>query len=376
MVKILHTGDIHLDGPFTLEDASASEARRAELRATFCAVTEYIRQNGVQLCLIAGDMFDSEYAAPATIETVVSEFARSPGCVFVITPGNHDSHVPSGVWANTEFPANVHVFCRAECERLELPELGCDVYGYAFTGPFLERNPVLGVRPADPSRINILCAHADTASPISKYCPITEGDIAESGFDYVALAHIHNSDGLHRAGNTVYAYCGCLEGRDYSESGYKGAVVGTISKLDGAATVSLAGKRFSRRRYADERLNVTGAADAAEAAAALGELISEKKFADDTLLRVTLEGSVTPAFRVSAADFASVTTGLYSFDLVDRTVPLFDADRLKNDNTLRGAYFRRLLPTLQNGTQEEREIASAALRYGMGALDGADVIDF
>ena len=365
MVRILHTGDIHLDGPFTLEDVSASESRRAELRATFCAMIEYIRANGVQLCLIAGDMFDAEYAMRETVAMVVDEFARAPECVFVLAPGNHDFYTEGGAYAAADFPENVRLFTTGELTRIELPELGCDVYGYAFTGPFLERNPVLGHKPVDPSRINILCAHADPASPISRYCPITEGDIAESGFDYVALAHIHNSTGLQRAGETVYAYCGCPEGRDYSESGYKGAIVGTISKLDGAATVSLS-----------ERLNITGVAGAAEIAARLRELIGEKKFSDDTLLRVTLEGSVAPALRILPADYASVAEGLYSFDLVDRTVPLFDAARLKADNTIRGAYFRRLLPALESGTQEEREIAAAALRYGMGALDGADIIDF
>jgi len=376
MVKILHTGDIHLDGPFTLEDAGTSEARREELRGTFRAAIEYIRANGVQICLIAGDMFDSEYAMRETVNMMVDEFARTPGCKFVISPGNHDFYTPNGVYATTDFPANVHVFKTRDVERLEFPELGCDVYGYAFTGPFMERNPIVDMRPADGSRINILCAHADTASPISKYCPLTEADISGSGFDYIALAHIHNSTGILRSGDTVYAYSGCLEGRDYSECGYKGAIVGTISKLDGAATVSLSGMRFSKRRYADERINVTGISAPAEATEKLKDLIETKKFGEDTLLRVTFEGSVAPDLRILPADFASAVTELYSFEMIDRTLPLFDAEKLSADNTIRGAYFRKLLPLLQNGTQDEREIAAAALRYGMGALDGADIIDF
>ena len=376
MVKLLHTGDIHLDNPFTLEDVSRSEARRGELRETFSSVMNYIRANEIRLCLITGDVFDYEFATRETVSLVIREIENTPDCRFIISPGNHDPYTPNSIYAKTEFPSNAYIFRSAQMEKFEFPELGCDVYGYAFTAPFMETNPMIGVRPDDPERINILCAHGDTASPISKYCPVTERDIFDSGFDYVALGHIHNSQGIRREGNTYYAYCGCLEGRDYSESGYKGAIVGSISKENGEATVDLSQMRFSRRRYADERLNVTGASDPAEISAALTELITRENFGEDTLLRVTLEGSVSPALRVAAGDLAAVTGGLYSFELRDETLPLFDRDRLMHDNTIRGAYFRRMLPHLTHGTAEERSIAAAALRYGLGALDGADIIDF
>ncbi len=376
MIKLIHTGDLHLDAPFTLEDPARARERRDDLRDAFRALTAYIRSEGVQLCLMAGDLTERGYATRETAALLVNEFAACPDCRFVISPGNHDPYRPDGFYAGTVFPQNVYVFKDCAPSSFDFPELGCTVYGYAFTSPYLEKNPMLGFRPADPMRINLLCAHADTSSPISRYCPMTERDICDCGFDYAALGHIHNSRGIKNEGNVYWAYCGSLEGRDYGESGYKGAIVGTIDKKDGELTVSLQGKRFSRRRYADERLNVTGAADRAEVADALAGLIAKNGFGADTLLRVTLEGSVSPSLSVRKSDLAGVAAGLYSFELIDATVPLYDREKLERDSTVRGAFYRRLSPALERGTPEEREKAAAALRYGLAALDGNEFVDF
>lgn len=376
MVKILHTGDVHLDSPFTLEDPSRSQARRSELRSAFSSMMTYVKTSGTALCLIAGDLLDNEFATKETVAFLLREFAAAPECTFVISPGNHDPYTENGVYAKTLFPKNVHIFKSGEVEKLELDELGCDVYGYAFTSHFMERNPMIGVRPDDPSRINILCAHGDTASPISKYCPITERDIFDSGFDYIALGHIHNSVGIQREGDTTYAYCGCLEGRDYSESGYKGAITGTVAKNGPSAVCNLHGLRFSTRRYADERINVTGAADLSQVATAIHERIKRHNYGDDTLMRVTLEGSVPPSLPLSKQALGAMLPSLYSFDMIDRTTPSYDAEALENDLTIKGSLYRRLRPRLTEGTAEEREVASAALRYALGALEGADFIDY
>lgn len=376
MVKILHTADVHLDSPFTLEDVSRSQARRSELRAAFASMMSYIATAGVKLCLIAGDLFEYEYATKETVAFLINEFEKNFGCEFVIAPGNHDPYTESSVYAKTEFPRNVHIFKSEQMSKFEFPELDCDVYGYAFTSSFMERNPMIGVKPDDPERINILCAHADTASPISKYCPMTERDIFDSGFDYIALGHIHNSAGIMREGNTTYAYSGCLEGRDYGESGYKGAITGSISKDGDGAVVNLRGLRFSTRRYADERLNITGAAEIAEVAEALRDLAFRHSYGDDTLLRVTLEGNVAPSLSLSKEALRVYLPALYSFEMIDRTMPLFDSEKLENDPTIKGALYQQLRPRLSQGTTEEREIAAMALRYALGALEGTDIIDF
>ena len=47
-----------------------------------------------------------------------------------------------------------------------------------------------------------------------------------------------------------------------------------------------------------------------------------------------------------------------------------------SDLTIKGAFFRELLPKLRSDDERERAVASKALRYGLAALSGGEVIDF
>ena len=60
-------------------------------------------------------------------------------------------------------------------------------------------------------------------------------------------------------------------------------------------------------------------------------------------------------------------------ELYDETLPLFDAERLKNDMTIIGAFYRALEPKLMSDDKNERKKASLALRYGLAALCGRDI---
>lgn len=375
MVKILHTADIHLDSPFSLEDPSVSKARKDELREAFSSMMDYVRKNGIQLLMIAGDLFEYEYATKETVDLVISEFEKSSDCEIVIAPGNHDPYSDTGVYKKTIFPENVHIFSDEKPEIFSFPDMNVDVYGYAFTSRHMEQCPAVGLHPTDKKRINILCAHADTTSPISKYAPLTAGDIYDSGFDYVALGHIHNGGSIQREGYTYYAYCGCLEGRDYGESGYKGALVGTIDKDLAGLDVSLSRVRFSRRRYAAERINASGFCDASDVVQAINGVIRRCGYGSDTLLRVILEGNVSPELCVSQKMLKELIDPVFSFELRDDTVPLYGYDKLSQDPTIRGSLFNRILPDLTQGSVEEREIAAMALRYALAVIDGKDIVE-
>lgn len=60
-MKILHTGDIHLDSPFAGLSPDAARQRRSDLRAAFSDMIAFARQQAVDLVLIAGDLFDKIY---------------------------------------------------------------------------------------------------------------------------------------------------------------------------------------------------------------------------------------------------------------------------------------------------------------------------
>ncbi len=374
MIKILHCADLHLDSPIRHRDLEKSRLRREELKSTFSSLVAYIRTAGIDICLIAGDLFDSEYVTGSTVELVRRELASVPSCRFVIAPGNHDPFCDGGVYSSVDFSDNVYIFKSQKLECFSFPELGADVYGYAFVKSTMDENPFAGKRPAHPERINLLCAHGDTSSPISSYCPITREDILSGGFDYVALGHIHTSPGIKKERGTWYGYSGCLEGRDFGEPGHHGAMVAAIEKEYGLCSVKVSGVRFSRRRYETCSVDLGGSADAYEADERIASVIRDRGYGGDTVLRIRLIGDVSPELEIDVEHIIRRFGGLvFELEVKDETVPIYDADYLSGDPSVRGEFYRKLLPLLRDGSSDERRTATEALRMGLAALRGEDI---
>lgn len=376
MVKIIHTGDIHLDSPFTVMNPLLAQLRRGDLRNTFSQLVSYAKDSCADLVLIAGDLYENAYATKDTSQFLVNEFKKAPECRFIISPGNHDPYTDDSIYANADFPENVYLFTEPNVTKFSFDDIGVDVYGYAFTQRYTETSPIINTFPSDSKRINILCAHADMSSAISKYAPITQSEIENAGYDYCAFAHIHTGEEPKKVGNSTYAYCGCIEGRDYGECGYKGALVGTLDKQGADLIVDIKPMRFSRKRYACEKLSVTGACDCEDISKIISNAIIENGYGDDTHLRVILEGDVSPKLVISQAQIEAGIRELYEFEIVDNTLPLYDSEKLKNDPTIRGAFFNSMLELLDTDNPEEKRIAAQALRYGLAAIDSDNIIDF
>ena len=207
---------------------------------------------------------------------------------------------------------------------------------------------------------------------------MTEHDIKAFGADYTALGHVHNTDGLHETGNGgYYAYSGCLEGRSFDECGHKGAILIDISRDErGDKKITPRPYRFSRRRYMIENIDITSAASEDDVLDLIKEKIAEKRYGEDTSLRVILTGNTAPNVIKDTASLEAQIKGLYAVQILDRSLPLYDDEFLLSDISIRGEFYRTLLPRLTNGTPRERELAAWALRYGLSALAGENIIDF
>lgn len=371
MIKILHTGDIHLDSPFSGLSPRLAETRRNELRAAFTSMMTYAKMNSVDVMLIAGDVFDGEYATRETVALLTAEFEKFGKPVFV-TPGNHDPATPDSVWRKYAFPDNVHVFLADQLKAVDLDELGVTVYGYAF----VERDmttapPFAGYRVADPERINLLVCHADMTTKTSLSCPVTAEQILSFGADYTALGHIHNPPAAGR--DNRYSYSGCLEPRAFDEIGPKGALIVEIEKSGKASEVSIKPVRLSKRRYERGEVAVDGASTQGEITEAVRKFIADNHYGEDTLLEVKLRGYVSPSLVIDADQMDGGSFGLCMLKIEDQTLPDIDTDALENDVTIKGEVYRQLERELQSGDERKREIARRALRYAFSALSGESI---
>ena len=374
MVKIIHTADIHLESPFSLLDVQKAKIRKNELREIFTSIIRLAEAEKADIMIIAGDLFDSNFVTKETTELLVSLFASVPKCRFVIAPGNQDYIWGRSPYRKKNFPNNVYIFDKEQITCFSFPEIGVDVYGYAFVSDGYTENPLEKKISLQKSRINVLAAHADVGGK-SKYCPISVSDIARSGFDYVALGHCHQGGKIQTAGNTYYAYSGCPEGRSFDESGNKGVIIVELEKNSTQLVANFRKHRTCKRRYEKVTVDITGVDSQEALLDCVKQAVEKEGFGPDALLRVRLTGQISPEIALYPYKLDAASVGIFYLEVEDASVPLLNCEELKNDISVRGAFFRELLPMLQSENEDERRTAADALRYGLAALDGNDIED-
>ena len=367
MIKILHTGDIHLDSPFSSLDRRQAEIRRSESRAAFTSMMTYAKMCGADMLLIAGDLFDASYVTRDTVALLEREFSGFGKPIF-ITPGNHDPASENSIWLKYSFPDNVRVFTSSSLERedIRVGDEEVSVYGFGFTGNTMENNPLVSRTADDPSRTNILLCHCDMTSTSSRDCPMTADILDSFGADYAALGHIHNPPKHGHDGR--WAYCGCLDGRSFDERGPKGALIVEVTKNGENSAVSLKSVRFSKKRYERGELDVSGAETQSEVSDMIKRYLADNRLGEDVLLRLRLRGYVSPALLIDTDALSEENRTLFLLEAEDMTSPDIDPEALENDITLRGEVFRLLSPSLSSENAHDREVARRALRYALSAF--------
>ncbi len=371
MIKILHCADLHLDSPFTSIDIEKSELRRSDMRAAFTSLTLSAKMNNADFILISGDLFDGEFVSKDTVALICREFAAIPQCKIIIAPGNHDPYTQSSYYKRADFPNNVYIFDSPELTCFDFPEKNTTVYGWAFTSEHMGSCPLEGFTVEDSSRINLLCAHGELNVGTSKYCPIPERMLADCGFDYAALGHVHTYSEPMQIGVGYAAYSGCLEGRGFDECGEKGAVL-AVAEKDTVLQFAAKFVKFCRRTYEIELLDIGGARSNADVLHNLAALISQKHYGDNTALRVCLRGEVSGDFKISPMLICDNFKNLFMLEIIDETTPTLDCEKLREDPTLRGEFYRSLEDMLNSDDPDMRETAGMALRCGLAALAGEE----
>jgi DNA repair exonuclease SbcCD nuclease subunit len=200
-LKIAHTSDVHLhDGD---DSAHALDA--------FTRVVDAVLETKADLFLIAGDLFDHNRIQREVIDYVYEQLARVD-CPTVIIAGNHDCWEERSVLQRMDFrKAGHHVTLldAPEGASVEFPELHATVWGRCMEDHDPTNKPMAGAPKRTRDLWHIGMAHGlyweDEESERSSL--ITPQEIAASGFDYLALGHVHAHRQM-RHGKTLACYPG------------------------------------------------------------------------------------------------------------------------------------------------------------------------
>lgn len=373
-IKFLQCADIHLDAPYVGISAEKSEERRRELRNSFTRMMQYVRDRGVDVVLMCGDIFDTVYATNTTAEVLIREFRNCPDATFIIAPGKSDYYENNPIYTSGRLPSNCKVFSSSSLERFDLDELNVTVYGWGFMGEKLTENPLYERKADDISRINVVCGYADLDGSLgSENCPVSLSDLKHFGADYYAFGSRHEATEIERTGASFYSYCGSLECTGFENPGIGGANLIIVDEnKDGGISIDVRKLTFGHMRFFTESIDISGVDAYNEIINRISRLISEKKYGIETALRVELTGYVSPRFLVPQ-NLDCEAFGLYYFDLIDKTLPLFGTEPFMRDMSVKGELFRNLLPMLEGENEEDRLVAAKAFRAGLAALENRTI---
>lgn len=355
MLKVLHGADFHLDSPFSGLKPDAAARRRGEQRELLARLTDLAREREADLVLLSGDLLDGDLVFRETVQVLARALGEIP-CPVFLAPGNHDWYGPQSPYAALEWPGNVHLFTGPELGAVRLPELGCTVWGAAFCAPRQSASPLRGFHaPAEGVQLAVL--HGEVAAQ-GDYGPISEEDIAASGLDYLALGHVHAPSAMNRAGNTVWAYPGCPQGRGFDELGERGFLFGDVEP----GRVDMRFVPFAGRRYESLTVDVSGG-DALDAI--------RRSLPPDTsrdIYRIRLTGETAEPLTLAPLERA-LSGEFFRLELRDDTRLRRDLWDRCGDDTLRGLFLGQLRREYDSADPQRQKEIEQAVRFGLAAMD-------
>lgn len=346
-MRFIHTGDIHLGAnPESKKDWAAG--RGDEIWNTFERLIKKIKQDPVDMLIIAGDLFHRQPLL-RELKEVDYLFSTIPDTKIVLCAGNHDAIKKGSFYYGFKWNDNVIFMGQKNIQKIEIKELNVCVYGLSYHQTEINDAMYDHIIVDRPDMINILVAHGGD----ERHIPINRKKVSMSGFDYVAMGHIHKPDIDEKY---KMAYCGSLEPIDVNDIGERGYIYGEVSKKG----LDLKLVPFAKRIYIDMDFTVTPTVTNMEIRHRLGDILKQKGI--DNMYRITFNGYRDPDFTISIDEIESIGNIV---SVEDATVPDYDFEEIYEDNkdNILGMFIERFIKQ-DNLTKVQQK----TLYYGTKAL--------
>lgn len=347
-MRFMHMADVHL-GAAPDGQAAWSEARKKEIWETFRSSIEDAKREQVDLLLIAGDLFHRQPLIEELRE-VNYLFSTLTNTRVVLIAGNHDYLQPPSGYLNFTWNRNVICLFSRDCECVRFPEIDTEVYGFSYYRQEIPEPLYEGIRPVKDhgKGCRILLAHGGDA----RHIPINKQSLQKSGFDYVALGHIHKPQIVLK---DQAAYAGALEPIDCNDMGPHGYILGEYIK----GRIRLHFVKKAKREYVSLALPVEETDTTFSLRDKLEKKIEEQGW--QNIYRIILQGSRSPQVHFDTEKLKEFGMVL---DVEDQTTPLFHLEALKQKYA--GQMIGRYIESFEEGQRSWTE--EKALQYGLEAL--------
>jgi DNA repair exonuclease SbcCD nuclease subunit len=198
MVRILHTGDIHLGKPFRRLGAQA-EAATKRVEEAFSRVCTLAIEQKVDVLVIAGDLFDSNKVSARLVAFAKAELSRvgSAGIHVGAIAGTHDKleDEKGAVLLKEKFSElPLFHFLQGASYQCDIPDLSLTLCGHSNVYNKSTESPLRDILPQNPQKYSVGIVHASVAIE-GKFAPddypVTVEEVERSPFSYIAFGHWH-----------------------------------------------------------------------------------------------------------------------------------------------------------------------------------------
>jgi exonuclease SbcD len=371
MIKILHTADIHLGAKFSgLGNNGTSQ--REQLRTTFRKIITTAINEGVNVVLIAGDLFDTNQQAQRNIDLIIEQFnlLGSNNIPVCLIPGTHDSLDSSSIYRKVDFEgkcSNLQIFTDENISCKEYPSLDLTVYGKPNLTNRSYTSPLKGLKRSTSSKFHVAMAHG------SFYIPekIAEDDhifkpeeIKASGMDYLALGHWHR---VYNCSEKPPAwYPGPPEW--IPDQRERGAVL--LVSLSDSGEVKVEPKKLGLRAYDEIEIDMNEIQDAEMLKAKISDGGNQ-----NLIRRVTLKGLRDAELIVSTEELETeLGEKFFHLTVTDKSHPQSREITEDEEQLIKNKFIKIMKEQIESAEGEEINIAESALQYGIALLDGKEVL--
>lgn len=356
-MRLLLFSDLHLERPFRWADPEEAQARRRNLRTTLRRIAELADRQKVDALCCGGDLYEHEEFAPDTVPFLVDTFASVSPTPVLLAPGNHDPCVPTSIYRQASWSANVTVFDEPVLRPVELTP-GVTVWGAGHTHPAGTPDLLAGVR-VDRSGCNVALFHGSERGALpfqgadkEPHAPFKSGEITAAGFDFAMLGHFHRPQTT-----ATFVYPGNPDPLEFGEEGRRGPALVEISDT---GTVQVQTVPVAVSKVATVAADLTGITHVDEAQ----ERVKEALAGYEGTVRLTLSGEVPADVDVTIRAFGRQVVAPHLDALVVRLSQLvvaFDYEALAAQPTVEGQFVRDVRASdLEEG--EQRRVLVTGLR--------------
>lgn len=355
IVKFIHIADVHL-GVEPDKGKPWSDQRAQEIKSSFERLLDVVKEENIDLLLIAGDLFHFPPTV-AMLKELDARLCELENVTTILIAGNHDYRAAGTPLDRYEFQSDTLCLGTETPEQVQLEDLETCVTGISYHRQMItealydDLTPELPGQEFCPEYFHILLAHGGD----EKHSPMNKDRMLSSGFDYIALGHIHKPEVL-AADRMIYP--GSLEPIDHTDVGARGYVIGEAVRKKEGWTCRTEWREFSCRQYVDLSIGVKPEMTNYQ----LQKLVQEQMDAQgpEHIYRIKLEGYRNSLFQ---ADLNGLLNVYHIYDVEDQTHEAYDLEALRkeNANNLLGRY-------IECFDGQEDILHQRALEYGVKAL--------